>query len=937
MVDSPPAKKQRRKAPKSNTGKGSGGTDGGGASVLGVTRSISACQRCRNRKTKCDQKFPSCTACFKANVECVGIDAATGREIPRSYVSHLEDRIAQLESQLHDHGISTDSRPSEPSSYLSSTNQHASKANPKASGADKTSNATTASSASTVNNLMTSVQMVDDRMATSEKQSSFLGQSSGLSFARILSTAVKLRNQDGSKSSDDNNSNSGQPNTGNKGTSSSKPLAVPKPKPKPAKLPPKETAEAFLSAYFSQANSQLPVLHREEFLKNYFEPIYGKLSTKVSLCSDYTAIGREASDEPDKECFFAKYCQTDEENEKNSQGQPNPALFFLFMVFGIATSIHQQQYPAHISESYRISAAHHFDAVFAAPNRLESLQAILLLALYSLMRPAVPGVWYVLGSALRLCIDLGLHYEGSVKSKSSLSDPTNFNGTANFDPITVDLRRRLFWCTYALDRQVCVYLGRPFGIPDESIKVPFPSELDDSLINSDAGNIADFSKETSNSPSYKTVSLSFFKMRLLQSEIQRVLYDCAELPRRYKSLSEWKHAMARKLEEWHNQCPKSNRKMNCNFNLAFFELNYHQTRLLLYGLSPGNSAPTVESYLIIADAGEKIIKKYHELHRKRVINYTWVAVHNLFMSGTSYLYALYHSPQVRAGTTLEEIDFNTLACIHVLSSMTDCCDAAVGCRDSFELLTAAIIKLCYNEKAGIVMQLPGSGSRNSSTQQSTDGTAQPQQQQQSLDQFNNPLRSNISTPLSLSRRQSVTGANSVKKEGGGEDEIGPLTPTAAGGSNMTEFSHPNEVQWPMPDDLELFFQEAAQLEGVSPDSIRTGGTSGSPDASSNTPWGPYSSNPDGEDSVMLDGSSLKPQNNQPHQHQPHNHHHHHHHHNNDQQRIYDIISGVPLAPIWDQFFAPPPNNSDPNANSNQPNNSVGPMSDVYSSRWQPQF
>lgn len=931
MVDSPPAKKQRRKGPKGSSAKGSGGSDGGGASVLGVTRSISACQRCRNRKTKCDQKFPSCTACFKANVECVGIDAATGREIPRSYVSHLEDRIAQLESLLHDHGISTDAAPSD-SSYLTSGNQHSSKANSKQAAVDnKSSNATTASSASTVNNLMTSVQMVDDRTATSEKQSSFLGQSSGLSFARILSTAVKLRNQDGSKSSDDNSSNSGQPNTGNKGTSSSKPLPAPKPKPKPAKLPSKETAESFLSAYFSQANSQLPVLQREEFLKNYFEPVYGKLSTKVSLCSDYTTIGRELSDETDNDCFFAKYCQADEENEKNCQGQPNPALFFLFMVFGIATSIHQQQYPAHISESYRISAAHHFDAVFAAPNRLESLQAILLLALYSLMRPAVPGVWYVLGSALRLCIDLGLHYEGSVKSKSSLSDPTNFNGSASFDPVTVDLRRRLFWCTYALDRQVCVYLGRPFGIPDESIKVPFPSELDDALINSDSS-VSDFSKETSNSPSYKTVSLSFFKMRLLQSEIQRVLYDCAELPRRYKSLSEWKHAMARKLEEWHNQCPKSNRKMNCNFNLAFFELNYHQTRLLLYGLSPGNSAPTVESYLIIADAGEKIIKKYHELHRKRAINYTWVAVHNLFMSGTSYLYALYHSPQVRAGTSLEEIDFNTLACIHVLSSMTDCCDAAVGCRDSFELLTAAIMKLCYNEKAGIVMQLPGHG--NKPQQQPTDGTGQ-----QALDQFANPVRSNISTPLSLSRRQSVI--NAVKKEGNGEEEIGALTPpTGAGATDVADYSHPGDVQWPMPDDLELFFQEAAQLEGVSPDSIRTGGTSGSPDASSNTPWGPYSSNPDGEDSVMLDGSSLKPQNNQPHQH--HHNHHHHHHHNNDQQRIYDIISGVPLAPIWDQFFAPPPTNnaqsSDPNANPNQTNNNgVGPMSDVYSSRWQPQF
>lgn len=65
-----------------------------------ISRSISACNRCRSRKTKCDQLFPSCTACTKANVECIGIDAATGREVPRSYVDWLEKRVKHLEEQM---------------------------------------------------------------------------------------------------------------------------------------------------------------------------------------------------------------------------------------------------------------------------------------------------------------------------------------------------------------------------------------------------------------------------------------------------------------------------------------------------------------------------------------------------------------------------------------------------------------------------------------------------------------------------------------------------------------------------------------------------------------------------------------------------------------------------------------------------------------------
>ncbi|CAN6627492.1 pyrimidine pathway regulatory protein 1 [Trichomonascus vanleenenianus] len=871
-------------------------------SIIGVTRSISACQRCRNRKTRCDQKFPSCTACLKANVECVGIDAATGREIPRSYVSHLEDRVAFLETKLQSSGIDIDSKPNglgkattTPKDPVTDAALARSK-NPRKKDEPPAPSGSTAAPASKVGNIMSSVRLVNDR-PPKQKLGTFLGQSSGLSFARILFTAVKMRNQQEGMSStgsatpnqNTNNTNANNGNNTNTNADSSappEPTPTPKPKIKPARLPTKEVAESLLSAYFSQANAQLPILHREEFLKCYFEPVYGKMSTKVSLASDYTTINAELSDEVDMNCYYYKYCYNVPEqadDDESTLGSPNAALYFLNMVFGIATSIHQQQYPAHISESYRLAAAHHFDAVFATSNRLENLQGLLLLALYSIMRPAVPGVWYVLGSCMRLCIDLGLHYEGGLKSWSKhhnnhRSDLHLATGTSEFDPVTVDMRRRLFWCTYALDRQVCVYLGRPFSISDEAIKVPFPSELDDSMINRDAlSRVTDFSKETSTAPSYKTVSLSFIKIRLIQSEIQRILYDCAEIPRKYKSLDEWKHAMARKLEDWHNQCPKSNRKMNCNFNLAFFELNYHQTRLLLYGLSPGNTAPTVESYLIIADAGEKIIKKYHELHRKRNINYTWVAVHNLFMSGTSYLYALYQSPEVRAGTTLEEIDFNTLACIHVLSSMTDRCDAAAGCRDSFELLTAAIMKLCYNEKAGIGM--------NVKQQQ------QQQQQQQSLPPP--PQQAQAMTPV-------VPGAALAS-------DIS--TPGSASINLEEPIAHPphHEMSWPMPDDLEMFFHEAAQLEGISPDSMRTGGTSHSPE---NTSWY-QSSEAEGPDSTerwnyQTHGSS---------------------HDRTDQQRIYDIMNEIPLAPIWDQFFAPP------GGGSGGGQNSGNASMDTLGSRW----
>lgn len=46
-------------------------------------RNVSACNRCRLRKNRCDQKLPSCNSCSKAGVACVGYDPITKKQIPR--------------------------------------------------------------------------------------------------------------------------------------------------------------------------------------------------------------------------------------------------------------------------------------------------------------------------------------------------------------------------------------------------------------------------------------------------------------------------------------------------------------------------------------------------------------------------------------------------------------------------------------------------------------------------------------------------------------------------------------------------------------------------------------------------------------------------------------------------------------------------------------
>ena len=72
--------------------------------VVGITKSISACKRCRTKKIKCDHEFPSCRKCARANKPCVSLDPATGRDVPRSYVIFLEDRLTAMMNRLRERG-----------------------------------------------------------------------------------------------------------------------------------------------------------------------------------------------------------------------------------------------------------------------------------------------------------------------------------------------------------------------------------------------------------------------------------------------------------------------------------------------------------------------------------------------------------------------------------------------------------------------------------------------------------------------------------------------------------------------------------------------------------------------------------------------------------------------------------------------------------------
>ena len=337
----------------------------------------------------------------------------------------------------------------------------------------------------------------------------------------------------------------------------------------------------------------------------------------------------------------------------------------------------------------------HLEACLGSGGGLEDLQAVLLLANFALLRPVPPGLWYIIGVAVRLAVDLGLHYEDGKDLESGLAAPAaqqketlaKEKGRREY---VRDLRRRLWWCTYSFDRLVSLCVGRPFGISDQVITTEFPSVLEDRFITPNG-----IVQPPSGSPlpSYKLVAHHYFRLRLLQSEILQVLqfrqaqsawaggrgcqnpYMHTELPSpflaKFDSFRSWRIDIDRRLYEWKNSAPNKE-DTGVAFLTDFLHLNYWQAIIMLYRQSL--SVPTVfegeydtakevdnpaiynaelsededRVYVKVAEAGQKILRLYRQLHLVGVVNYTYLTTHHLFVAGISYLYAIWHSPIVRS-------------------------------------------------------------------------------------------------------------------------------------------------------------------------------------------------------------------------------------------------------------------------------------------------
>lgn len=534
---------------------------------------------------------------------------------PNSYLHYLETRIATLETILDEHHISYPSPtssltnvPPEPSEPIITINEV---------GFDRDQEAQ-----ETLNTVVGSTGILPIRASIDAQDANC---TSGISFARMAFSSVK---SSVAASSNYRRSAVVERSWGNKSKSI-----------KMATLPNRSLGLKLVKLYFQNSNPMYPILHRQEFA-SVFDKAY---ASEQCTCRE---------------------------------------LYILYIVFAIGAGIHLTNEPTDTEEQssrsqteeiihyqpeeYHATAISHLDAFLSSGagkryiNGLGELQAVLLLAAFALLRPAAPGLWYIIGVAVRRAVDLGLYSDDLATS------------TVNLDSqqaqVMLDFRRRLWWCVYSFDRLISTCVSRPTSFPDCVITTDFPSLLDDEFITPTG-----FVEEASFGPSYKRVAHHYFRLRLIQSEILQVLQAMQAQCSRKQSTNEhyhaspdppfvhthggleaWRESIDGRLEHWKKSAPNESRS-GVSFPPEYFELNYWQTVIMLFRqnlaldtsleteLNEENAENPIvdalvqeereQAFLRIAQAGQAVLRLYRELHLMDLVNYTFLDTHQLFTAG----------------------------------------------------------------------------------------------------------------------------------------------------------------------------------------------------------------------------------------------------------------------------------------------------------------
>ncbi|KUI62410.1 Transcriptional activator protein acu-15 [Cytospora mali] len=390
-------------------------------------RSILSCLRCRKRKMRCDRQLPSCSQCLSAKANCTGISANAESDVPRSIVQHLESEIARLETELLQDGQLEVVHASDILLQMPFSLR------PGADTAERTSACAQGKATEGVHSgdkdLRTSIMSSASLQAI---VSATLPYGSGATdlLSRVRMGMTPSSAKVGEKSSRTTAINP----KANKGSILLDPTIL--------RSIPGDIVQRLMRKYLNTIHRDNPFLVTSEVMDQF---------NNVAGVFGWQAQTPAPSDGPlsviASHDFLVVYL-----------------VLAISVTLGSANDGHEERCMA-LSMSLFEEGIRHLYSLPSFPSDIAWLQTILLVLLYATVCPRSANVWVLSGAAMRSCLELGLHRE----PPDSMA----------LDTEAIELRRRVFWAAYCMDRSICSALQLPLSTPDEAINTKLPSPTQD--------------------------------------------------------------------------------------------------------------------------------------------------------------------------------------------------------------------------------------------------------------------------------------------------------------------------------------------------------------------------------------------------------------------------------------------------------------------------
>lgn len=259
-------------------------------------------------------------------------------------------------------------------------------------------------------------------------------------------------------------------------------------------------------------------------------------------------------------------------------------------------------------------------------------------------------------------------------------------------------------------------LGRPAAIRDDDVNVPLPSALDDDEFGPERPIAQHQPADRQSSP-----FLHLIRIRRLSGQILATLYSAKQSSemsydekRRvrqdlHKDIVAWREDS--KLLDLTSTGAGGSSSASSFLCPEWYTAVYNNAMLLLYRPSPSFPHPMNSAHqndeagdlLHLFTAAKSSINAYSELHRKRLLNYSWITLHGVFIAGLAYVYCIGRAlkdpgPASTVPDYLEIID-DTRACSNVLVAICERWNVVRRSCELFNRLSNAVIRDAVNAAA----------------------------------------------------------------------------------------------------------------------------------------------------------------------------------------------------------------------------------------------